>query len=295
MTGQSIKFDYTGAVQNITLEPGIYKLEAYGASGGSYYEPGLHTKSSVGGLGGYTSGIITFKEKVTLYIYVGGKGTYGAGNNGYGGPVGGWNGGGRGGNSASGSGGGATDFRLQGGEWNNIESLKSRILVAGGAGGADNEQNANAGTSDDGSGGSGGGLEAQGCWVGGGYSAKYGGTQNGGGSFGYGVAVSVNTDTGGAGGGWYGGLPSNNNNGGGGGGSSYLAGHPGCNTDYLLSHQRNFSFVSGELLIGQNNGNGYAIITCMGLTDFRYNSNFYRDSILQETFDFNKLVGDLIG
>lgn len=259
--GESKTFSYTGAVQQITLLPGRYKLEAYGASGGSGYGAGLHTRGSIGGLGGYTSGEIILEQETTLFIYVGGKGVYGSGNNGFGGPVGGWNGGGRGGNSSSGSGGGATDFRLQGGTWNNVESLKSRILVAGGAGGADNPTGEGAGGSDDGSGGSGGGLIAQGCWISGGYNSGYAGTQTGGGAFGYGVAVTTNTDTGGAGGGWYGGKPSNNYNGGGGGGSSYLAGYPGCNTSYLESHQNNLKFENGILNIGKNNGNGYAIVT----------------------------------
>ena len=35
------------------------------------------------------------------------------------------------------------------------------------------------------------------------------------------------------------------------------------------------------------NGNGYAVIT---MISYRLNSNFYRDSYLQETFDFNKLL-----
>lgn len=261
--GQPIRFDYTGNVQSIKLTPGQYLFECYGGSGGGA-TVSSHTIASSGGLGGYTKAIMEVINEITVYCYVGGAGFYGAGNSSYGGPIGGWNGGGNGGDSISGSGGGATDFRLINGNWNNTNSLKSRFIVAGGGGGADDGTSANTGTvggSNDGSGGSGGGLIAQGAWIDGSYNSSYGGTQTSGGGFGYGENVTVNTDTGGGGGGWYGGKVTNHNQGGAGGGSSYIKGYSGCDTSYH-SNQQGVEYISDGLLqIGDNNGNGYAVIT----------------------------------
>ena len=95
-----------------------YKIECWGASGGDgsdITEPGM---------GGYTSGNINIPQNIGLYLYIGESpilrpATFC------------FNGGGGG----EAPGGGATDIRLVGGEWNNFESLKSRIMVAGGGGG----------------------------------------------------------------------------------------------------------------------------------------------------------------
>ena len=70
---------------------------------------------------------------------------------------GGYNGGGTSGNQGiyNGSGGGSSDIRLVSGDWNDFESLKSRIMVAGAGGGASYYQSNN---HNYGSGGAGGGL-----------------------------------------------------------------------------------------------------------------------------------------
>ena len=74
------------------------------------------------------------KEGEKLYVYVGGHGADAVvGKD----AKGGYNGGGLGtwdhsDDEAAGAGGGATDVRLISGEWNNFESLKSRIMVAAG-------------------------------------------------------------------------------------------------------------------------------------------------------------------
>lgn len=284
IVGESKRFDYTGNVQEITLEKGMYILEAYGASGGGS-SVGNHTTGSQGGLGGYTKANMLIRDTLTFYIYVGGAGKYGVSGNSYGGPLGGWNGGGNGGNGASGSGGGATDFRLKNGNWNDADSLKSRILVAGAGGGADNA-GSSAGGGDDGSGGSGGGLSGQGAWIDGKYYSSYGGTQTSGGGFGYGQNVTNNTDTGGAGSGYYGGKVTNHNNGGAGGGSSYIKEYPGCDTTYI-DYQKEVLLFNGIMKQAVRNGNGYAVIT---MISYRENSNLYKDSYNQETFDFNKLL-----
>lgn len=235
LQGQSARFNYTGKCEAIKVRPGIYRMEAYGASGGSSVPPSNHSYASGAGLGGYTAGTLVIMNPLDLFLFIGGKGYYGRGNNQYGGPLGGYNGGGMGGNNISGSGGGATDIRLINSSWDNTESLKSRIIVAGGGGGVDNAGGYRNGQ-DDGSGGCGGGLQAQGCWINGSYNYQYGGSQTSGGYFGKAAPVTVNTDTGGAGGGWYGGKPSNHHNGGGGGGAVILP-------DILAATLRTFTAI----------------------------------------------------
>lgn len=118
-------FKYTGKVQEITLEPGTYSLECWGAAGGH------KTLSGDGSRGAYVATKAEFGEEITLYIYVGGKGSlyseFNQNNGGYNG----------GGNSYNGyGGGGASDIRLLKGDSQDIPSLLSRIIVAGGGGGA---------------------------------------------------------------------------------------------------------------------------------------------------------------
>lgn len=107
----------------VNLTAGTYAFECFGASGGK----GV---ASEGGKGGYSKGIISFKNKATFFVFIGGSGSTGSGNVNTRIP-GGFNGGGDGviGTSkiASGSGGGATDIR---------NNSNARIIVAGGGGGA---------------------------------------------------------------------------------------------------------------------------------------------------------------
>ncbi|MDE5586920.1 MAG: fimbrillin family protein, partial [Bacilli bacterium] len=222
---------------------GTYRIELWGASGGN---AGPYT----GGKGAYTGGYITLKKNQVLYVYVGGQGTN---------SIGGYNGG-----SAvatdqenyGASGGGATDVRLVGDNWDSFDSLKSRIMVAAGGGGA-NYRNVTSETDQklygSGNGGAGGGLwgydgvsesfqssnnvgytSANFHSVGSGGTQVLGGTKNGydnastlvssaiTGGFGFGSTVEQS----GGGGGWYTG--SQSSNGGAGGGSSYISGHLGC-------------------------------------------------------------------
>lgn len=142
-------FAYTGAVQSITLNPGTYKLQCWGAQGGSNAAASAYSiTAKAGGKGGYSEGVLTLSESKTLYVFVGGQGSS-SGN-------GGWNGGGGGSGSASynnsgtngvsrmGCGGGATDIALVTSDmayysYRNARtsaSLLSRIIVAGGGSGA---------------------------------------------------------------------------------------------------------------------------------------------------------------
>lgn len=276
-------FAYTGNVQAYTIPvTGTYRIELWGASGG---DVGPYK----GGLGGYTSGYIHLQEGQVLYFYVGGEGSQSA--------IGGWNGGGNlepGQEAFGASGGGATDVRLVSGAWNNFDSLKSRIMVAGGGGGA-NYRNVTSATDlvlyGSGDGGAGGCLNGDdsncvgtseqylaSAGYSGGTEHYYGtgGTQTSGGirkgfnssnslieqkttgSFGYVLENSQSS----AGGGWYAG--GNGGHGGAGGGSSYISGHNGCraisqgSTSTAITHQTGseyVDFVFNNTLMIDGNGN----------------------------------------
>lgn len=145
--GTILNFEYTGKVQEVTLPPGKYKLQTWGAQGGNSY-----SYSGVGSKGGYSEGILTLKKETTLFVFVGGKGGNGSSTSLV---NGGWNGGGasvgRSSYDSSGTygvsypacGGGATDIALvdsdmvySSGRTNrSAASLLSRCIVAGGGAG----------------------------------------------------------------------------------------------------------------------------------------------------------------
>ena len=139
-TISSTNYSYKNSAQSVSIpHNGVYKLEAWGAQGGSY------TKE--GGRGAYASGSIGLKISDSLYVYTGEQynGTKQAFC---------FNGGGPGTvstvetNTKMANGGGATDFRLVSGEWNSSPGLASRILVAGGGGGASDWAASNGKTAD---------------------------------------------------------------------------------------------------------------------------------------------------
>ena len=192
---------------------GYYKFEAWGAQGQNSSE------NQPGGKGGYTSGVLHLNVDNILYVYVGGR-------NGY-------NGGGTKGNGGNGGGGGgATDIRIL--PKSNANSLASRIMVAGGGGGAYNW----AGAVYNHPGGAAGGLSgANGTY----YNTcqSTGGTQIAGGtcsssssvSGSFGIGGNGYSSGAGGGGGYYGGAGRYDNPGSGsgaGGGSSYVSGYTGC-------------------------------------------------------------------
>ena len=252
-------------------------MELWGASG-YYYE------GTMEGAGGYTSGKIALKKDNKLYVYVGGIGVQ---LNPEGRPSGGYNGGGNASNSGNvegyyrAGGGGATDIRLTSGNWNDFESLKSRIMVAGG-GGTPSQVNA----------GSAGGLigydgetagfyenqitpsGAGGTQISGGvgrYSSSYlGSGENGG--FGYGG--SGYDFASGGGGGYYGGAGGarDTTDGSGGGGSSFISGHNGCDAIAETSTQNNITHTGQSIHYSgyyfkdtvMIDGNGYNWTTTKG-------------------------------
>lgn len=85
---------------------GIYKIELWGAQG----KPSSNFAS-------YTSGKISLNKNDKLYVYVGGRDAYNGGASAKEGDTS----------------GGATDVRLVSGSWENITSLRSRIMVAAGS------------------------------------------------------------------------------------------------------------------------------------------------------------------
>lgn len=234
-------------------QAGWYKIELWGAAGGS-------GDNAIGGAGAYTSGLIYLEENTLLFFYVGGIGS---------GTTGGVNGGGKGDSYGKG-GGGATDVRLIGGDWNEPDSLNTRIMVAGGGGGAydrdeDNKLNgqnaaalagaASTNTNDGGAG----------TQIAGGTSAQNPGTKAAGGA---GTAGGS-----GGGGGYYGGGGGKSNRLGG-GGSSFISGYAGVavegsyenkqvRADYFMNGEKRtdyFYFIDGMMSENANLGAGKAKI-----------------------------------
>ena len=124
--------------EKIILTPGVYRIDCWGAQGGSGLFDGKITTE--GGKGAHVSGVLSLKSYLPIFLYVGGKGANGS-------PTqntfaqGGYNGGGNGGadtndNDSGGAGGGATDLRLVDDEINASESIYSRIMIAAGGSGS---------------------------------------------------------------------------------------------------------------------------------------------------------------
>ena len=194
---------------------GRYKIELWGASSAGIPDGCGWSGCGNGNVriskGAYTSGTIQLTKDDILYVYVGAQGQSGKNINGNAS----YNGGGAVtdcyGDGNNFSGGGATDIRLVNGNWNNSESLASRIMVAAGGGGV---------VYDVGTEGHGGTIESNES-SGPVSSTGLPATQTSGYQFGVGQS---NTRSGG-GGGYWGGQASNYAAS---GGSSYISGYPGC-------------------------------------------------------------------
>lgn len=304
-TGDILNFNYTGAVQSVTLPKGIYTLECWGAQGGNGANgsSGLDSSSGApGGKGGYSMGTLLLPAKTQIYVYVGGKGgCITSSTNDY---NGGFNGGGSGGVSGSmsrsGGGGGATDIRFE------QDSLYARVIVAGGGGatswGPSNEY------------GDAGGGESS---IAGSNSPGLS-NQTSGNAFGIGANAKASSTSyninGAGGGGWYGGISSTNSVGGGskthgGGGSGYVytsstaKNYPsGCllNSSYYLSDAKtiagNTSFTSptGSSETGHS-GNGYCRITvieCKNTALYtRINNSMKKATAFYFKLNNNKMYG----
>lgn len=302
-TGDILNFDYTGAVQSVTLPKGTYKLECWGAQGGNRSQDSASATVTGSGLGGYSIGTLTLTQLTTCYIYVGGQGGMSSST----GNVkveGGLNGGGFASHESTGEpgngGGGATDVRI------GKDSLHARIIVAGGGGGSgeDNE-----------TGGYGGGETGG---AGSGNTSLTQASQTSGGTNSFGFGLGGNTYNGGAGGGgWYGGASrysvssysTGSDSEGGGGGSGYVytsstaKNYPsGCllNSSYYLSNAQtiagNNSFASptGSSETGHS-GNGYCRITvieCKNTALYtRINNSMKKATAFYFKLNNNKMYG----
>lgn len=239
---------YSGDVYPWTVPTGCagdYKLEVWGAQGGR------------GGKGGYSYGTVTLDVGDTLYVVVGGQGTYSTA------PTGGYNGGGRGGSSSNilaGGGGGATHIATELIDTGVLSKYASNrdsvLLVAGGGGGYGgdlwNGYSGGGGGAGGGENGGNGGTNYTQYEDGG--SGGAGATQTTGNAFGQGAnsgdpGSPYRQTRGGGGGGWYGGKIGTTSytwSSGGGGGS----GHIGNVTD-------------GATEAGVQTGNGQAVITLL--------------------------------
>lgn len=278
-------YSYNGTYQTFTAPySGWYQMEAWGAESGTGFG-----STQVGGKGAYTSGKIYLSEGTQIYIYVGSQGdvinSRVISNGGY-------NGGGTGalssdGDDSSGGGGGATDFRLVSGLWNDDASLKSRIMVAAGAGGGHSSSTYSYSEASNG-----GTLAITGnvaTWTS--YFAPIV-NQTSGGAFGVGSVGIVAAHAGaGGGGGYYGGYSQviDSYAGRAAGGSSFISGYAGVNaitsnssltpTNNTL-HYSGLYFIDGNMASGINSGNGKAVITYvsenkperinLGLNNVRY-------------------------
>lgn len=302
-TGDILNFNYTGAVQSITLPKGTYTLECWGAQGGNRSQDSASATVTGSGLGGYSIGTLTLTQLTTCYIYVGGQGGMSSST----GNVkveGGFNGGGFASHESTGEpgngGGGATDVRIA------QDSLYARVIVAGGGGGSgeDNE-----------TGGYGGGETGG---AGSGNTSLTQASQTSGGTNSFGFGLGGNTYNGGAGGGgWYGGASrysvssysTGSDSEGGGGGSGYVytsstaKNYPsGCllNSSYYLSAAKtiagNTSFTSptGSSETGHS-GNGYCRITvieCKNTALYtRINNSMKKATAFYFKLNNNKMYG----
>ena len=155
-------YDYTGREEIWTVPiSGHYKLEVWGAQGGS---SSYNSSKAEGGYGGYSVGTIYLNQGETFYINVGGKGnsvTYNqtSADISYDSSTG-YNGGGYSGvyndNSSHAGGGGATSIAKESGLLSQLKnSVSNIVIVAGGGGGASTHASY---PSYSGTGGSGGGY-----------------------------------------------------------------------------------------------------------------------------------------
>ena len=241
-----INFEYVGQVQSFTLPAGKYKLEVWGAQGGSSSDGSIS-----GGKGGYASSEVNISDRTIEFVVVGGK---------------------AGAHITSGGGGGASYI---------YQITQSPQVVAGGGGGWGTRAGGNAVAA---AGSGNGGNVATEAWAGGcggGWNSagtdgkQYGGTVKGsgggslstggkGGVAGTGWNYGTNGGFGGGGGGNYGAGGGGGYTGGDGGnatGSAMVPGSGGsCFGDVRYGGNQSFPAPGGGKETGHS-GNGYARIT----------------------------------
>ena len=243
-------------VYNVTLYPGLYLFQAWGASGGGDDQYGK---------GAYVEGQLSLTYTQTFYISVGGQGKNPSGNSGAPKSCGGGGAGGIG-NYYNGrltfggfGGGGSSDVRIQ------KENISSRIFVAAGGGGISGDNLYTTG-------GDGGGISSEKviCWDNNDFSeganqssgfTQFYGQDGKNGEFNIGMGAEGN------GGGYFGGY-SINRTGlcGGSGGSSFISGHPQCSNMSIIFDNvimKDGSNTTIKPHPGSNKRDGYILITLL--------------------------------
>lgn len=278
--GDILNCPYSGKFSSILLPKGTYKLECWGAAA---LKP-----SSKPGKGGYATGTLALDSPTTLYLYTGGQPSTTVKNN-Y--MYGGWNGGGasyqKSTSGDSGAGGGASDICLVASavtldsNYRYVRtdaSYKSRILVAGGAGGGYSTSSTYVGYR------SGGycpsKTTSQTTYIGGMTAAgSINSTSNQViGGFGYGATAKyTGDDHSGGGGGWYGGGSQGDSYGGGGSSfawsSTYASYAPSGYSVPTSMYLTNVNFIYGNASMTSptgttetgHAGNGYIRITVISV------------------------------
>ena len=251
-------------IRSISLLPGRYLFQGWGASGGGIGQSY--------GNGSYTEGELILSYQTTFYISVGGQGKDPINENGAEISCGGGGAGGKGaryhGNLTSGGygGGGSTDVRME------RDDISSRILVAAGGGGESGN------SLHIGKGGNGGDITSEPISC---YSENFssaGASQYSGyslfngenGRDGIDETGSGSEGNGGGGGGYYGGNSTRStemfSSCGGAGGSSYISGHPLCTPNYYTF--RNIVIEDGSNTTikphkGSNPRDGFLLISLL--------------------------------
>lgn len=296
-TGDILNFNYTGAVQSVTLPKGTYTLECWGAQGG-YSSSNSGIDVGMGGKGGYSVGTITLDKKTPIYIYAGGVGSISGNGKADGGFPNGGSSWASDTSEGAGGGGGSSDIRI------GTDSLYARVIVAGGGGG---------GGEDNETGGYGGGE------TGGTSGSGTPGSQTAPSGY-FGIGGHTSYDGGGGGGGWYGACPAGgqttpatsnsvSDTSGSPGGSGYVytsataSNYPsGCllNSSYYLSAAKtiagNTSFTSptGSSETGHS-GNGYCRITVIECSNtalyVRINNSMKKATAFYFKLNNNKMYG----
>ena len=245
----------------VSLTPGNYKFEVWGAQGGSY-------NSYTGGKGAYSVGMKKITSNTTVYVNVGGQGVLPPSGT----QAGGFNGGGLGysistpvpiplggdgygmvGSAYAASGGGASDIRIGG------SALDNRVIVAsGGAGGGYADYDVLRGQPVPGH--PNGGVIVKVGEVLGGYAGYAGNIGNSNGTKGTGTSINGPAQAGAGGGGYYGGQAPGTSNGS--GGTSYIGGVTSSSgvTASTIAGNTSMPNPSGGTMTGKT-GNGYVRIT----------------------------------
>ena len=246
--GHTWTFDYNGNPEEFIVPcDGTYKLEVWGAQGGTY-------QTNTGGLGGYSYGNKVLREETPLYVVVGGQG----GTTG----TAGYNGGGTGtdGNIKIAGGGGATHMALAGDVLKNVDVSKLLIVAGGGSGGWHSSSYSKWVKGQPGGGLTGGGGSSGGTQTAGGYNPGTPEETHGGYGYGANFYSVLGHGYGGGGGGYYGGA---------GGGAYYSGGiiekASGGGSGYIDG------VTDGTTESGIREGEGYAKITLVSLT---YNEDY---------------------